>query len=270
MKLEFCPARTFDELQQAYALVYANYVSRGYCAPHPSQMRFSLHNALPQALTFVGKIRGAVTATVSLLPDSPLGLPLDRIYREQVEPLRQQGRRLAEVALLSDRRDVDSGERLAIPLLRLFKLVFDYCRHLRVDDLLVTCSATRHEGYYARFLAFERFGPHVPLDTVNGQLTTLLRLDMHRVDDVQCHSSLVKGFFLENPVPAEFFSQRFRHNEVTLRRLFAELRPLLQEATPGQIEYLSSCYPAIDIPALVAGPVAELAYSMSGAEPGWA
>ena len=253
-ELQVGPARTFAELCEAYALVYASYVSRGYCDPHPSRMRYGLHNCLPEAATFVGKHQGRVAATVSVIPDSPLGLPLDDIYSGHVEELRGCGRRLAEVVLLSAPDEVTGMRRSMASLLQVFKFAFDYARCLGIDDLMVTCSATRHEGFYTRYLQFERFGPHLPFDSVNGQLTTLLRLNLRCVESVNCPHKQVQAFFLDNPVPEEVFSQRFRHTESTLRHLFTCARRLLQDASDQEKCYIASRYPGIDIAALLSNP----------------
>ncbi len=73
------PVASFEELQSAYKLVYQTYLRNGYTAPNPSEMRFSYFNALPDAVTFVGVLRERVIATMSLLPDTSAGLPMDQV-----------------------------------------------------------------------------------------------------------------------------------------------------------------------------------------------
>ena len=86
--LLFSLAQSTDELLQAYQLVYRNYLRAEYIDPHPSEMRYSAYNALPSTATFVAKLRNSVVTTASIVFDSPLGLPMDAIYHDELEELR--------------------------------------------------------------------------------------------------------------------------------------------------------------------------------------
>jgi len=153
----FTPARSIDELKQAFALVYRTYLDRGYIAPTENQLRFGIHNLLPEATTFVAVLRETVIATATLIADSPLGLPMDQVYRDELNKLRRQDRRIAEVTMLADRR---RQFRRTLPmLLALFRTTMDYAIDvLALDDLCITLNP-RHEQFYRRFLCFEDLGP---------------------------------------------------------------------------------------------------------------
>src|SRR5262245_15291207 len=89
-------------LDQAFRLQHDQYVARGYMDPHPSGWRLSLYNALPKTRVFVARTRdGEVVATMTLIADSPLGLPMDEIYADELRRLRDDGRDLAEVSGLA-------------------------------------------------------------------------------------------------------------------------------------------------------------------------
>jgi len=110
--LLFSLAQTTDEITQAYRLVYKNYLRSEYIDPHPSEMRYTVFNALPKTATFIARLRDAVTTTASVIFDSPLGLPLEAIYHEEVDELRRNNARLCEVTMLADRRRADlAGSR---------------------------------------------------------------------------------------------------------------------------------------------------------------
>jgi hypothetical protein len=116
--LLFSLAQTTDELFQAYSLVYRNYLRAEYIDPHASEMRYSSHNALPQTVTLVAKLRSSVVTTASIVFDSPLGLPMDSIYHDELEQLRRERARLCEVTMLADRRR--AGMRTIPSILALF------------------------------------------------------------------------------------------------------------------------------------------------------
>jgi hypothetical protein len=150
------PAASRDEFEQAFALVYQNYLRRGYVSPSSSQIRLSKFNIVPETATFVGVLNGQVIATVSLVPDSMLGLPMDDIYADRLRPLRDTGRRLTEVTMLADRR-LEINRTLPM-LLSLMKLVFDYARtQLMADDICITINP-RHEAFYRRYMLFMDLG----------------------------------------------------------------------------------------------------------------
>ena len=87
-----------SELEQSYRLLHDTYVASGYLQPNPSGMRLSIYNALPNVRTFVAKDNGEVISCTTFVPDSPLGLPMDQIYRSELNGLRLAGRRIAEIS----------------------------------------------------------------------------------------------------------------------------------------------------------------------------
>ena len=94
-------ARSRRELEKAYALVYQEYLKRDYINEVESGWRISLHNAMPETTTFVGIMEEEVLATVSIIPDSPLGLPMDCIYREELNQFRAQKKKICEISMLA-------------------------------------------------------------------------------------------------------------------------------------------------------------------------
>ena len=94
-RIEYRVARSRDELAQAFHLVYEEYLKQGYIHEHPSKMRLSLHNLVPETTTFIAKVDSTVVATATVIPDSPLGLPMDELYREELAGLATQERGFA-------------------------------------------------------------------------------------------------------------------------------------------------------------------------------
>ena len=142
-------ARTRNELAQAFALVYKEYEHRGYIPKgYKSNMRMSLYNALPSTVTFVGMQGTKVVATVTLIPDTAMGIPMDKIYHDELAPFRKKGLRIAEVSQLSiDAKLFPPGwfsmfnfEKLML-VFKLFKVVFDYARFEdRLDELCIAVN----------------------------------------------------------------------------------------------------------------------------------
>jgi hypothetical protein len=88
-------ANTRELREKAWGLVHDAYVSKGYMEPCATKMRLLLHDALPEATTFLTEKRpsGQAVATLTIIPDGPLGLPMDGIYGRELAALRAAGRR---------------------------------------------------------------------------------------------------------------------------------------------------------------------------------
>jgi hypothetical protein len=167
--------------EQAWGLVHDAYVSKGYMESCPSKMRLQLQDALPEATTFLAVERpgGKALATLTVYPDGPLGLPMDVLYRRELDELRAAGRKPCEIAKLVADLDGQDGRRT---LLDLFRLAYLTARRLEAcTDLVVTVNP-RHERYYRRLLMFEQIGEVKAYDAVGGAPAVPLRLDLEAAE----------------------------------------------------------------------------------------
>lgn len=168
-----CDTPTLDA---AFRLVHDQYVRRKYLDPHPTGWRLSVHNALPGTRVFVARAADRVVGTVTLIEDSPLGLPMDEIYRAELAPLRRHGRRLAEVSGLALDAQGRPG-RLPVVMHLMRTLVIYAAALTELDDLCIAVNP-RHVEFYERLLHFERVGPLRAFGKVNGAPAYALRLDL--------------------------------------------------------------------------------------------
>jgi len=112
----------------------------------------SLFNALPQTRTFVARRRGEVLATLTLVVDSELGLPMDCQFSRQLAPFRVVGEHLAEVTSLAVAAHL--GREGVKVVLELFQSLGLYLRHeAPVDRLCITINP-HHRAYYEKKLRF--------------------------------------------------------------------------------------------------------------------
>jgi hypothetical protein len=158
--------------------VHDRYVERGYMKPHPSGTRVGRHQVLRSTRVFVARAAGRVVATVSLVEDSPHGLPCDALYRDELAAMRARRERLAEVSALAVAGDASrEGSRTVRAL---FHAVALYAVRLARLDALVVTVHPRHTAFYERRVGFERFGPARSYDAVDGAPAVPLRLDLRR------------------------------------------------------------------------------------------
>jgi hypothetical protein len=256
---EYRPVSNREEMERACRLVYRRYLWRGYLSPdYPYPFKISLHNALPQTVTFIALLRREVVATAVLIPDSPLGLPMEQVYKAEIDSLRNQHRKIAEVSMLASNPDV-IGKYVSMMLgcsklfvmLGLFKVLFDYaCEKLGLDDLCIAIHP-RHLSTY-RFLLFERFGETKAYPGAGGNPAVAKRLDIKQAQE-KCRPrrNLYRMFFVRK-TNSGVFEQKITLTPSDLRYFFVEKTDIFKRATPSQMDYVRCWYPDYDFNSICA------------------
>lgn len=239
--LDVRPAATLAELEEAFRLVYESYLERGYVSEDPTRIRVSVFNALPTSVTYVAVLRGTVIATVTAVRDTPFGLPMDTVYHDEVQALRDRGRKLIEVTMLSDRR---RDMRRALPMLcLLMKRVFDYATLvIQADDLVIAVNP-RHENYYERSLLFEPLGGIRTYPSVEHHPAVAKRLDLGTVREKAGERRELQKQFFMNRTPFNVLKSGYRLDCDDLEYLFVKISHTFRDALPKAIDYLRKVYP---------------------------
>jgi hypothetical protein len=79
-RLQLKIAETKEELEACFAVLHDAYVDSGFMKPDPSGMRVTIYHALPTTTTLCAKYDGEVVGTISLIRESALGVPLQKIF----------------------------------------------------------------------------------------------------------------------------------------------------------------------------------------------
>ena len=175
-RLDFGLAADRHTLDQAFRLQHDQYVAQGYMDAHPTGWRLSVHNALPSTRVFVARDHDRVVATVSIIADSPLGVPMSEIYRDEISRFRDPRYNLAEVSGLAVHPEYQKSG-LAI-LLRLIRMVLLYS--IQVADMTDLCIAVNphHAAFYRKAFLFQSIGDLKYYGKVNGAPALALHLDL--------------------------------------------------------------------------------------------
>ena len=123
-------------------------------------------------LTLFAECRGAVVGTMGLCLDGALGLPADENFREQLDILRDQGRRLCEPSRLA----IDAGVTKRV-FASMIHVSYLYAHVLNGFSDYVIEVNPRHVAFYQRMLGFERVGPVRQCSRV-GAPAVLLRVPL--------------------------------------------------------------------------------------------
>jgi hypothetical protein len=177
--VRFKVADSPTERRDAFRLVYDQYLKTGLSEPNVHRVRVTPYHLLPTTHVFVAYNRGEIMATMSLVGDGELGLPLESVYGEEVGLRRAQGLRLSEVSCLADRRS-DRRDFLTV-FVGLSRVLAQFARRQGYDQLLVVCHP-KHSAFYRRYLGFDMIGSVAECPHVQNKPAVPLCLDFDYVD----------------------------------------------------------------------------------------
>ena len=251
---EYRVARSRAELERSFELVYQEYIRQGYIDGHPSGMRFFLHNILPETTTFVAMLEDDVVATATIILDSPLGLPMDDLYKEEVDELRAEGKKVCEISMLAHSYDL-FGEEVSVMLsakkmflvFYLFKHLFNYVKDIIKLDYICIAVNPKHATMY-NYLYFEDMGELKDYDKVNGAPAMGKCLDVHSVEQKSkdgTSSNIFKMFFTEKSQP-EIFLNKFKFNMEDILYFFNLQTDILKGFSEEKLRYIQECYSDYD------------------------
>ncbi|WP_342120740.1 N-acyl amino acid synthase FeeM domain-containing protein [Pseudoduganella sp. OTU4001] len=138
-------ADTDEGRNSASVLIQKMYAWRGY-------LTASRVEAHPNRITLAASHQNGIYGTVTLGIDSELGILADEVFKDQIDPLRQQGAKVCEITKLA----VDTGVRSQMALAALFHTLFIYGYHIhRCTHAFIEVNP-RHRRYYEHMLGFQR------------------------------------------------------------------------------------------------------------------
>lgn len=148
--LIFKRAETFSEIEQAFQLIHDSYVETGLAQEHPSSLRITKYHALPTTSILIVKKGDEVIATLSVILDSGMGLPVEQLW--SISDLRQESVRIAEISSLAIKRGHrKQGGKLLLPLCA---YMYSFCRTVLGVDTLVAVTHPRAGYFYSDVLLF--------------------------------------------------------------------------------------------------------------------
>ncbi len=188
-------AASRDEFEKSFRMVWDAYVKVGLQAEDTPPLRFTKYHLAPSTKVFVAiyraelekkkpdynKLRspGQIVGTLTLVDDSELGLPMEEVCGCEVQRIRDDEGRPAEVIGLA----VNPEYRSHNVMMYLYKLMFEYARLCGVTD--ITCSVTkRHIRFYQTMLLFQPMGGLQSYGSANGLEVQCHRLNIEHARNV--------------------------------------------------------------------------------------
>lgn len=167
-------AKTLEEKEAAFRLVHDMYVRRGIVNPNGNVWRLSVFHLIPTTTIFIAKCGDRVIGTVSLIEDSPLGVPMEDTHPKEILSLRLAGLRFAEVGSLA----VAHERRGKGVSLMLYNILLRWARQYRLVRNLAIAVHPKIETFFTVIFLFKRMGSVQPYKTLNGALSVPLCVDL--------------------------------------------------------------------------------------------
>jgi len=162
-------AHSSERVSSASMLVQRKYAGRGY--------KINDFNKSPERITLMASQNDKVIGTLTLGLDTPHGLLVEELYKQEIDNLRQAGRKVCELTKLA----VDQTHGSKHILASLFHIAYIYGRSMQGYTDVVIEVNPRHAAFYKRMLGFTEFGPERLCNRVNAP-AILLRLELDYVD----------------------------------------------------------------------------------------
>lgn len=152
--LIFKRAETYHEIEEAFKVAYEAYYERGLESDTEYRLRLTKHHALPTTCILIGKIDEEVVATMTIIVDSALGLPIEKLWN--IDEIRNSSGRIAEISTLAIKRGFRAQRgKLLLPLCG---FMYRYCtRYLGVDKIVATYHP-EVQDFYKSVLLFKPIG----------------------------------------------------------------------------------------------------------------
>ena len=241
-------ANCSERRQKAYELLYSQYSTKGFTQKKASELWLSIYDALPDTTTFVAEddqscTQGALTAVF----DSPIGLPADELYQEEIDTLRKSGAGICEfVSLGISKRAKNSLKTLASMFYSAYLLAW---RKKKSSNLVITVNP-QHEDFYCRKTFFEKIGSERNYAKVNGAPSVLLGVPL-RVYDRLKHQHRIFPFFMINHSDQEELETTKKIEDMIapmsdedFYTFFIEKTDTWEKASAHQKDFIRRAYPA--------------------------
>ena len=244
-------ATTSEELAQAYTLLHDSYVQEGFMTPAQSGLRCTIFHALPGSAVLIAKKNETVIATVTLIKDSPMGLPSDKEYLAENENERNQGFQLCEVSALA----ISPKFRSGLVTFHLIKYLWHYATDVLGVNMLCCVINPKALDFYKAYLNFKRNGKEISYDFVLGAK------GVHITRDLTHHKQWMEKVFNHLPMKSNLYSFFYHEKSAfiypdkkslhilgptftkeTFKEFFIDRTDVLKTATQADISLIKSAY----------------------------
>jgi hypothetical protein len=175
--------------------------------------------------------------------DGTLGLPMDSVYKAELDTLRRQGRRVTEYGMFAHVRQLAAASRPAgqddsqypaarvqSSVIHLMRLAFYFALTRNSSDAVIGVHP-RHARFYSRAFGFRQFGPVRTCPAVNHRPVILLHANLKHSLQLDPFPHALE-YCLSHPVPVDAFEDRYRFDPRELEGAEVSVHAYLHEKYP--------------------------------------
>lgn len=206
--IDYSLAKSKKELEEAIVLAGKEYLKNNYALNFDSlRKKFFPYISLSTTAVFLAKKDKKIIGTVSVIIDSDLGLPMDEVYKKEIDTLRLSGGKVAEISQLAINKEFFSrnGSSSLIVVMRLFKLVFHYCLYSKIDNICIAVNP-KHSSFYDT-LFFKNIGELKRYQSLNNAPAIVKTLDLHNFNFIKEQKKTLIGKIISDPPDYRIFKK---------------------------------------------------------------
>ena len=192
--VDYIICNTDKDKKDALLLIKKEYSKQGYINSFVPKIDMPKNS-----VTFLAKHVNRIIGTISVTIDSNSGLPIDEIYKKEIDKLRAQNRKIVEVGRFATDREFLSKEKYnnLLLVMSLFKLVFHYCIYRNIDNICISINPKHNLFYKSMF--FSDIGGLKSCPTVNNAPAIAKTLDINKLKNKKTKNYLLDKLFWSNP-----------------------------------------------------------------------
>jgi hypothetical protein len=254
-------AETIKEIEGAFSLCHDEYIDLKYLKKEKTHgMFFGIHSLLPDTSIFIFKSFDRVISSVTQIFDSQVfGLPMDAIYKDELDTLRTQGRKIVEFSALVTHKDMRSRNIF----MHLVYILYHYSFFRGVNDWCIAVNP-KHVPFYKEILLFEELGPQryfpkvdAPAIALRNNMDTYEQRLKKIYEPMEFECDLYSFFHRmtgkkssQRLIPEEIYCDETREmprNTETIRYFLEKENELIRSLSVEQKRFLNKAYPGLDL-----------------------
>lgn len=243
-----------EDLEKAWNLVYRQYLQKGYSSNKACNLWYGIHDLLPNAMTFLAEKNGIAIGTVTLIPESPMGLPANNLFPDELANYRRPDRNTCEAISLAC---IDSNARENSKVVKqLFRVVLlTAIKVFFATDVIITANPS-HCAFHKKKLLMSIIGSEKLYDKVSSAPAVLLGLNCIEAQNLYLEryhdkpGSFYRFMFseLDENTDLQKLFQLKRRNflESDFQKFFVENSSMFEQLPAQALQYICFIYPTID------------------------
>ena len=241
-------ANRLELRQKTYEYVYKVYLKEDYIKNRDSKYQLTIYNALPNTTTLYAEDpNGNFNGTFTMVFDSDIGLPSYLQYKNEIDRLRFDNRRICEIISFG----IDRAQRGSVKILAgLFYCAYLIAWHvMEATDFIINVIPSQ-EGFYCKNMLFRRIGNTKACPRTDGVPAVLLNLPISLTRKLKREKRLFPFSMINYSEKEEVkLARRLKRmilpmSDIEFYTFFIEKTDLWYNATDDQKDYIKKLYPS--------------------------